>query len=305
MLLTYKNTWRSAFKWCACLQPKLKLLETLSNQTPTINVLHRKKQIVISHRGKGEEGGEALRISLSSTKTYVNGFCSVWVEVARPYFTATCMLAFSLPVIIWKMWLTNDCSFTVLFISKARAFLVLLQRNPLAAAVSFVRCWRSALFPELPHPWSETLEGNLWFKQLISGLFFFFFFFLLISATSQWGGKGWAPCSWMKCNMVSTSWATSLIVTLWLTSEADLLPNMSLFHPHYSLIKTNKKKAPKLTNKINLYFLFTLTSISSVQWKCFQAMSFSPEWHEHVAVIPLAPWCHITWSLCPAEVCMF
>lgn len=101
------------------------------------------------------------------------------------------MLAFSLPVIIWKMWLTNDCSFTVLFISKARAFLVLLQRNPLAAAVSFVQCWRSALFPELPHPWSETLEGNLWFKQLIFGLFFFSFLplYLLygLSCLSEWG----------------------------------------------------------------------------------------------------------------------
>lgn len=158
------------------------------------------------------------------------------------------MLAFSLPVIIWKMWLTNDCSFTVLFISKARAFLVLLQRNPLAAAVSFVQCWRSALFPELPHPWSETLEGNLWFKQLIFGLFFFLFFLFICcmgSAVSQSGGRGWTPSSWMDCNMVSTNWAPSLIVTLWLTSGAELPPNTSLLHPCYSPVKNKQTKSPK------------------------------------------------------------
>lgn len=139
-----------------------------------------KKQIVISHRGKGG----ALRISFSPTKTYVNGFCSVWVEVARPYFTATCMLAFSLPVIIWEMWLTNDCSFAVLFMLEAKAFLVLELRNPLAAAVSFVKCWRGALFPELPHPQNETREGDLWFKQLIS--FPLFIYCCMVAVHRTW-----------------------------------------------------------------------------------------------------------------------
>lgn len=121
MSLTCRNTRRSVFKWSVCLQPKFKLLETLSNRTPTINVLYRKKQIVISHRKKG--GGGALRVSLSSTKTYVNGFCYVWVEVVRPYFTATCTLAFSLPVIVWKTRLTNDCSFAVNFFIRGKSFL--------------------------------------------------------------------------------------------------------------------------------------------------------------------------------------
>lgn len=166
MLLACRNTWRSVFKCSVCLQPEFKLLETLSNQTPTVNVLYRKKQIVITQR-EGDEG--ALRVSLSPTKTYVNGFCSVWVEVVRPYFTATCTLAFSLPVIVWKMQLTNDCSFAVNFLFEAKAFLVLLWRNPLAAEISFIICWTGSSFLELSSPYSETCERDLWFKQLIPG----------------------------------------------------------------------------------------------------------------------------------------
>lgn len=168
------------------------------------------------------------------------------------------MLAFSLPVIIWKMWLTNDCSFTVLFISKARAFLVLLQRNPLAAAVSFVQCWRSALFPELPHPWSETLEGNLWFKQLIFGLFFFF----SSSLSVVWAqlplrvGEGveLLPAEWIAIWCPQTEPLPSSWPCGWLQEQSSLQTRLFSTHATPRWI-TNKKPKNLPTKQACVFYL--------------------------------------------------
>lgn len=217
------------------------------------------------------------------------------------------MLAFSLPVIIWKMWLTNDCSFTVLFISKARAFLVLLQRNPLAAAVSFVRCWRSALFPELPHPWSETLEGNLWFKQLISGLFFFSFFFSSLSQLPPSEGEGaeplaveWNAIWYPQTEPLPSSWPCDRLQkqsSLWIC----LSPPMLLLDEN----KTNKKKSKSLPTKQTYIFYLPWLQFHQYNGSVCKLWVFV---QGGTNTLQLFLWYHnviITWSLCLAEVCMF
>lgn len=73
------------------------------------------------------------------------------------------------------MQLTNDCSFAVNFLFEDKAFLVLLQRNPLAAEVSFVKCWRVSCFWSFLVPKSKPTWGIC---DSDSWLFFFYFCFM-------------------------------------------------------------------------------------------------------------------------------